>query len=181
MKKKLCNKPVWLLVILLCFAVGAPLQAQVDYAKLLRKGVGLIGIGLMVNGAWKIIKRRPVTGLLRIVAGAAIAAGGMCSDIIYARVESSLHRAHTLQQGPDSQKLLFGDNFRKLCQEVGYQAGIAYNGGAIACAHALKADWLLKDGWRTLKGGNVIGGICKTYDALYSYVRARCLLALYPL
>lgn len=176
MHKKMLNIITVLSIVFIC----CPSQVTADGPTMFRKGLGVVGSCMVVNGLWKIAKKRPGQGLLRMLGGVVVAFGGFCSDIIYNRVVSLARRVRDLQQWQERTRTGFTGYFQNMFEDLHYGAEVALQGGAATVGNALQADAQMKDGWRTFKGGNLIAGVDQMYDGAYHNVRARCRMALHP-
>lgn len=142
-----------------------------------RKGLGIVGAGLVVHGLWKITRKSPGRGLLRILAGTVVAVGGICSDIIGNRVVSIIRRISDLQQRNAQREQTL---FKSFLQDVRFDAETFYHGGAETVGNVVQSENQLEEGVHACKKGNIITGVDQIYDGVYHNIRARCRMLLYP-
>ncbi len=136
----------------------------------IRKGVGLVGIGIAASGVLKLYHFKLCSGFVRIVGGLAIAGGGVCSDIICQRALMLLRRR---QAQTEAQQRTGGRGF---FEGLEARAGIfcdELDQGLRAVGNAAVGDMHLSNGWHRIKRAD-LGGVVEVYDGIYNKTRYMC-------
>ena len=177
MKKKILTISMALTIA----SLSVPSQLLADRDTMFRKGLGIAGVCIAVSGLWNVVKLRPGRGLARIVTGAVIAIGAMCSDIIFARFASIVSKEASQRRQP-REGFLGGilDAGEDTFAGIRHKAHDAYHGLAEPVGNAMSSDIQIENGKQSLRNGQILTGLDQITDGLYYNIRKHCSLALYP-
>jgi hypothetical protein len=173
-----CKK---MFALVLCVFMGMHVQPAKADGEFLRKGLGVAGAALIVNGLSKVFRGNPRVGTLRVLGGATISLGGICSDIIYKRLlllsrrlRNEQQRAQLQQQGLWGSLKAAGQDLVADVQEVG-------NGHVAALGNVTLSKLKMRNGLAQLKKGQILTGLDAIYDGIYHKIREYCARLLYQI
>ena len=167
------------LSILLIVGIGLPTQAMADGNAMFRKGLGLVGVGIIVNGLWKIIRQRHCHGAIRVISGAVIALGGICSDIILDKVASIMRKQKIDQQRQQQPRQGILGHLQDKAEDVCGGAQEYHEGVLTTVGNAVRSEVQMEAGKKSLQSGNLITGLDQICDAFYHGIRGRCRMVLH--
>ena len=174
------KKTLSIIAVLSIICIAVPSKAVVDNGTMIRKGLGLVGAGIVVNGLWKIISLRPSLGVCHVTGGLVISLGGICSDIIFNKIVRVIRKLRLYLDRKQNPRQGFWESFQDVVEDVGNGVQDVHEGVAKTLGNAARAEVQIETGWHTFKYGNPISGLNQMYDGLYHNIRARCRIALNP-
>jgi hypothetical protein len=131
----------------------------------LRKLLGIGGICLAINGLYKVATFHPIKGISRIIAGAVVGVGGICSDIIMQRGRDLYEQSRREDQNQD------------LCQDLvagAKQIRRTWSSAFSNIKDSSLSRYQLSYGKDSLLSGNILTGLDQVYDGIYKGVRTEC-------
>lgn len=163
-------------IIGMILIVGILPAYAVDGDELLRKGLGILGTGMVVHGIVKLARRDVCGGLNRMLAGTCIAVGGICSDIILCRCVTLISRYVGSCQQED--RSVSGDLLTSL-RHVRDSATDLYQGPCVAAGNRMQSENQVSRAKRSFEEGSTLTGVVLMYDGAYHALRGYCRRLLY--
>jgi hypothetical protein len=159
-----------------------PIKADGEF---LRKGLGLAGAALIVNGLSKVFRGSPRVGMLRAIGGATISLGGICSDLMYTRLLLLSQKLRIEQQREQLQQQSFWRNpmpwVKNYIVRLGNGLQEVGNGHGVALGNAALSEFKMRNGLEQIQKGQVLSGLDSVYDGLYRKIRENCARLLYQI
>ena len=171
------HKRVLGIVAVLSIASLSVQPVSADSGTFFRKGFGLVGAGMVVNGLLNMVKKSPSQGLKGMIYGAVVSLGSIFSDIFYNRVASLVRKIKIQNRQPRTGLLGGVQNFM---EPIVDRAQDVFEGGVGAIKEAFESRQQIESGLDNLKKRNIGTAIDQITDGAYRNIRARCRIALYP-
>ena len=178
-----CKKIVTIACI--CSFMGMHVQPAKADGEFLRKGLGVIGAALIVNGLSKVFRGSPRVGALRVIGGATISLGGICSDIMYTRLLLLSQRLRNEQQREQLRQQSFWGNLmpraKNFIARLGTSTKEVGEGYGEALKDTISYEFQMRNGLEQLKKGQILSGLDSVYDGVYRKIREHCTKLLYQI
>jgi len=161
--------------------MGMHVQPAKAEGEFLRKGLGIAGAALIANGLSKVFRGNPRVGTLRVIGGATISLGGICSDLMYTRLLLLSQRLRNEMRREQHQQQGFWGSLQAVGQDLLADVREVTNGHGVALGNSALSELKMKDGLAKLKKGQILTGLDSMYDGVYRKIREHCTRLLYQI